>query len=371
MKDLIETSDTIFTGSTPTLRQIGILRQKLNKCSLADLGYTQDSLKSAMLKPYEWREFHLNSMPPHVIPVHSTSGYHVVAFVLPHQSCLGLHDHSGMLVLSSVLMGGAHVTTYHLRSPLNDLSDSSTCVDEAHLTKHESTCAIKRNYAVLREKEMITFKKTSASSSRHNSDLNEDAETEIDAVDLLNGYGKEPQDTKLSGNLFLCEKVFDGDIVLTKEEFYAEKEPDLAESERPAGTGIERDITFDADATGGSPNETIRSAMTEGKHHRNLPNTSMGRTFCYKRMAQESFYDRRSAIVLPSICNIHEIRSTDELTVMLDILSPPYGPKRECRYFRVINTDNITGDPELRVLERCEYGGPDYFHELPFLGEFS
>eukprot|EP00922_Rhytidocystis_sp_ex-Travisia-forbesii_P047584 GHVS01070892.1.p1 GENE.GHVS01070892.1~~GHVS01070892.1.p1 ORF type:complete len:358 (+),score=21.82 GHVS01070892.1:77-1075(+) len=332
MKDLIETSDTIFTGSTPTLRQIGILRQKLNKCSLADLGYTQDSLKSAMLKPHEWRELHFNSMPPHVIPVHSAGGYHIVAFVLPHQSGLELHDHIGMLVIGSVLLGCAKFTTYHVQRPLDELSDAYTVVNEDRLDKSDLLDPIEQNDALRRKNEMATYLiEESTLSNRSNSVLNETME--IDPVGLLDGYGKESHDAKCFGNLFLCEKVFDGSIKL-------------------------------------------EGATSEAEDRSNLPKTgvattAIGRSSYYKRLAEEALYGRRSAIILPSICNIHEIRSTDELTVMLDILSPPYGPKRECRYFRVINTDNITGDPELRVLERCEYGGPDYFHELPFLGEFS
>eukprot|EP00922_Rhytidocystis_sp_ex-Travisia-forbesii_P016707 GHVS01024986.1.p1 GENE.GHVS01024986.1~~GHVS01024986.1.p1 ORF type:complete len:403 (+),score=42.38 GHVS01024986.1:198-1406(+) len=370
MRDLIETAETIFTGATPTLRQIGMLRRKLIKCSLADLGYTQDSLKSSMLKPHEWHELHLNSLPPHVIPVHSTSRYHVVAFVLPLHSCLELHDHIGMLVLSSLMLGCAHLTAYHLIKPL---SQDLTGMDKDNLVKSECPYPIKRNYAVLRESEMVAG----------DSEMVERCEsTEIDHVDLLEGYGKETQYAKCASNLFLCERVFDGpiqhgedDMTFEHEGLDAHEGADLRETELYAGAGTERAVPSNPPLNNGR-NERSRAAMSDGEHHKirlqtDVDTAAMEETFCYKRIAEEVLYGRRSAIIFPSVCNIHEIRSTDELTVMLDILSPPYGQERECWYFRVKTPESRMADTELRILERCEYGGPDYFHELPFLGQLG
>eukprot|EP00921_Rhytidocystis_pertsovi_P002552 GHVQ01004421.1.p1 GENE.GHVQ01004421.1~~GHVQ01004421.1.p1 ORF type:complete len:375 (+),score=39.90 GHVQ01004421.1:430-1554(+) len=297
---LAATAQTFGEGRKPNWDEVVKLRELVNHCSLSDIGYSREGLLKALLSSVDCKKLGLQQMPPHVIPIQSTDRYNVVVFVLPKNCGLDLHDHPGMLVLGKVLTGSVDVTAYHLVDNIKRKGDkdSNTAGD------------VKRSSQDVR----------GSANSGSQKKLSSDSST-------ISGRGEEILGRHL-------------DVISKSLESYGRVRCRCPDCDVTGSAGVYRALK-----------------VFEG-------NISDPASVCDSEYSDvvEALFAESTAVVLPDFANVHSLKSTDEVTAMLDILTPPYGSPecRECRYFRSVNG----------TLEVVEDGGPEYFQDLPCLREF-
>ncbi|KAF8822400.1 hypothetical protein IE077_000623 [Cardiosporidium cionae] len=113
MQAILNSAHAIFSGNnqefrTPTFNEIFSLRKLLGKCTLEDCGYTETSLQQAI------DDAPTSPETVHVIPIYSNEQFTIVVFVLRKGQVVDMHDHSGMVVVSKLLLGRLHMTVANL-----------------------------------------------------------------------------------------------------------------------------------------------------------------------------------------------------------------------------------------------------------------